>query len=236
MLIHDHSANRTLPVGSGMGRNTRAPVTQNRLTVALAELRRAAGEKKPGSICSAYLGLRSAANGMKAADLLSLADEVLDNQASDLIVSAFSHWHCFMCDRGTVSCDQCGPGHNTNGRRQCPDCAGLGVAACKFCGGTGWADRETLPKELLARILGRQFVHVRNDLKQFAAAIVKLNKHNVRHLGQPERHLLAAWGIRLRARLRELSRTNVIVKTEQSRLMRLADKVGDCLSMLKSSL
>ena len=38
----------------------------------------------------------------------------------------------------------------------CPHCGDLGFEPCAFCAGAGWADRQSVPPELLEEVIRRQ--------------------------------------------------------------------------------
>ncbi|MDY7009384.1 MAG: hypothetical protein SVV80_01345, partial [Planctomycetota bacterium] len=144
----------------------------------LDALREAVAKREAEPICLAYLALRKAAaeNGVKLAEMFERADEILSLSASDVIVSAFSHRHCFMCQDGAVSCKECKGTGFVEGGGKCPVCDGLGSMPCDFCQGTGWAARDMIPPEITQDILKRrQLANVKDDLKGLKRMIDKLN-------------------------------------------------------------
>lgn len=201
---------------------------------ALDKLRLAAESRRVEPICKAYQALREAAGEMDAKELLKMADEALDQPATGLIVSAYSHRRCFMCKNGTVKCDQCRGTGLVEEDRLCPHCDGAKVIACGFCGGTGWTDRNTVPAELKRTILRRQLKHVQEDLKKLAGASSELTAENIRKLPDEERRSLTSWLIRLQARLIDLGGAGLVSEDEQIHMRGLADKIGVCLDLLHS--
>ncbi len=126
---------------------------KDKLRTALEELAHAAAKKHAEPICTAYSRLRHASRGMHVREMFKRADEALGQSSRDLIVTAYSHRHCFMCKGGIVACRSCrGSGQVEKGRK-CLSCDGLGLTMCDFCRGTGWADRDSLPREIRPAVL-----------------------------------------------------------------------------------
>ena len=223
----------TAPSGSPTP-STQPPGQPNpELAAALAEFQQAVAGKKAGHICAAYQLLRKAGAGMKLQDLLRLADQALGQPALNLIVSAFSHYHCFMCNGGTMRCDQCHGSGFIDDNRPCPICDGLGLDECEFCRGTGWADRDVIPTELRRGVLTRQFQHVREDVQHLVKTFMGMTTKDIANLDPAHRRELAAWLLRLRGRLNDLlkqeaPRTN----QERAHFASVAAKIDQCLKIL----
>jgi len=200
---------------------------------ALAELVHAIRHRKVESICGAYQQLRQATNGMRVKDLFATVDKALKGPSEDIVVSAYSHRHCFMCADGTNPCDQCeGTGYIEEGRL-CPQCDGAGVAPCAFCNGTAWADRETIPQELAKAVLQRQLSHVRTEIQRVAKTFSKLSPKVISQL--PPRKRRAAMGrlLRLQARLESLvNHDSIDDPNEQTHLGAMAGQLETCLQQL----
>ena len=196
-------------------------------------LQEAVAGKQVEIICAAYQALRSLAraNGI---DPLKLAEEVLGPGAANLLVSAFSHLHCFMCQGGSVPCDQCeGEGHVAAGK-PCPQCEGFGLAECSFCSGTNWADRAVIPDEIKRYVHHRQLAHVRDDLHQVVKTFMGLTAASVEAMDLPKRREMARHLLRLQARVRDLLALQVTTEPKETQhLASLADKLTRCREAIK---
>ena len=194
--LSDSAVGRPAEVPNGLSE----PIRQ-----ALAELQEVVASRKVEPICAAYRSLREAAKGMKVKDLLELADRALGQPAAGIIVSAFSHLHCYMCNGGTMMCDQCEGAGRLENDRKCPQCDGFGVLGCNFCRGGGWAERGVVPAEIRQAVLDRQLVHVRRDLKRLTETGADLTVRKINALPQEKRREAIAWLIRLQARMTDLA-------------------------------
>jgi hypothetical protein len=74
---------------------------------ALRELAAALYAKKVEPICTAYLALRRASRGLVVRELLARITAAGGASAVPMIVSAFAHRKCFMCEDGTTACQTC---------------------------------------------------------------------------------------------------------------------------------
>lgn len=200
---------------------------------ALAELRQAASEKSPEGICAAYEALRNVAQGMRIGDLLCIAGDAIKQNAGALIVSAYSHRHCFMCLGGTVSCDHCHGEGEVDTDRTCPRCDGIGLVSCGFCGGTGWSDRDTVPREMVSAVIARQLTRARADLNHLSRMAATLTPQKIFLFDMDHRQKLATWMIRLRARLLDLADTGEVDDEQEARLDVIAGKIDACLDILR---
>ena len=203
------------------------------LEKALEQLREAAETRQVEPICQAYAALCGAADHMPARDLLALAGQRLDLPAAGLVISAYSHLRCYMCDEGTIVCDACeGTCQDADGH-PCLQCDGLGLTPCGFCGGTGWADRGTIPPELAKAVAKRQLVRVQADLAEVQKLRARLGPEQVGQMSLDRRGALAGRLIRLQARLEELGRHVARNDKQAAYVADLADKVGAFLETLR---
>ena len=218
--------------------DTPAAAEASGLQQALAELREAVARKRVEPICAAYRAVRKAAKTMKAGMLFSMLAEAVDPQIMNLIVSAYSHRDCFMCRQGVTACTQCEGSGEIEADRSCPACGGLGLSACAFCTGTGWADRQTIPKELRKLVLQRQWTHVRRDLELLDKTFAVDAAAKVRGFDPKQRRSTIAWLIRLQARLADLNDVGVAAAEAEADEARLAAEVGRIdtyLDMMKAT-
>ena len=210
-----------------------SPAIADKLVEPLVNLRRAANEKKVERICAAYLALRRAA-GVNRREAFALADTVLGQPTMNLVVSAYSHRHCFMCDGGTVLCEECDQIGTLADGKACVSCEGLGVVECSFCGGTGWADRNTVPAEIAPAVLNRQFCHVKVVLRRTIGALAGFTIRQIRSLPPRKRTPVVAKLMQLHWRLGDLVCSSCIDDDkERVRLEAVADKIRVALEMLK---
>ena len=213
------------------------PATDDRarpeLDAALKRLHEAAVAKHVDPICRAYAALRQAAGGMSPRDLLALAAERLKMPAATLVISAYSHRRCYMCDDGTVTCDFCDGTCLDDRGLACAQCDGLGLATCGFCGGTGWGDRAEIPRELATAVVKRQLMHVQNDLKDLQRSVAKLGREEVAQMPPDRRGALAGRLIRMGARLEELGKCGICDEAHAAHSAELAERVGIFLQALR---
>jgi hypothetical protein len=201
---------------------------------AMANLRSAVEAKKVEPICSAYETLRSIAHGMGHKGVVALADRALGVPSVNVIVSAYSHRHCFMCSGGTVPCDICNGAGRIAENRSCPHCEGFAVAACSFCRGTGWADRQSVPSELRAAVLDRQRAHVNRELQQLDTTLLEAQRRPPSQLDASARNSIIAAIFEVQARLGELSEAGVFSGPEkQAKLQALTEKLDKRLQAYK---
>lgn len=202
------------------------------LARAVEGLRKAAAAKQVEIICAAYQALRPIARAHRI-DPLNLARTAMGPSAVEYLVSAFSHLHCFMCHGGCAPCDSCeGEGEITPGK-PCPTCNGLALAACPFCRGTNWADRDVIPSEIAPAVYRRQLAHVRDDLHQVVKLFLNLNTASIKTMEPDKRRELGGHLIRLSGRAANLLALNVPNPEEKHRLVALNDKLTRCLAALR---
>ena len=209
----------------------------HRIQDELDALQEAVANREAKPICLAYLALRKAAaeNGVKLAEMFERADKTLSRSASDVIVSAFSHRHCFMCQDGAVSCKECKGTGFVEGDDKCPVCDGIGVMPCDFCQGTGWAARDMIPPEITQDIIKRrQLANVKEDLKKLKRMIDKLNAKNAERLQAELRRNLTKWAMRVHARLNSLAEEEIVGGREKKRLLAAASRLGTFLTILRN--
>lgn len=189
--------------------------------------------KRVEPICAAYRHLLDAAGDCDRDKLLARVDASLGEAARPYIVSAFSHRGCFMCKNGIVPCDQCDATGELPGGQRCPKCRGLGQAACGFCRGTGWADREVVPPELISDVFERQLAHVHEELANLMETIGPGKLEELRRLPTDQKRTVGAWLIRIYARLRDMVKNGAIEDPqERERLAKLAGRIRQCLKLM----
>jgi hypothetical protein len=205
----------------------------NGLGDALRAFRKAARTRRSEPICAAYRDLRKAANGMALSEVFAKADEALGEPTQPLVISAFAHWHCFMCDDGAVECDQCeGTGRNED-EEVCSACDGLGFTTCDFCRGTGWVDAELIPPELQQPVLKHHISTVRTELQRLRKALLRVSEQELRGLGRDERVKLARRLLRLQARMRDLAGSTAIDDEHADLYRRAAHGLDRTLDVLR---
>ena len=199
----------------------------------LERLRQAAQAKHVDTICRAYVALRQAAGGMSPRDVLALADDRLQMPVAKLVISAYSHRRCYMCDDGTVTCEFCNGTCLDERGLACSQCDGLGLATCGFCGGTGWGDRAEVPRELAPAVAKRQLARVHNDLTDLQQSVAKLGREALDKMPPDRRGALAGRLIRIAARLEELGQCGICDETHTARIAELIERVGILLQALR---
>jgi hypothetical protein len=200
---------------------------------AMAELRAALHGRKIDPICAAYGQLRQAASTLSASQLCKMIGEVLGPQAMTTIISAYSHMQCFMCSDGSVPCETChGTGELSPGRK-CPNCDGLATMPCAFCRGTNWADRESIPGEILAVVSRRQREHVQRELPVLAKIVADLTPQKADATPIQKRREIARWLSRIWARLTAVAADQDTPKDEQMKFSLHATQAEKLLEMLK---
>ena len=211
-----------------------SPAIVDKLVEPLSHLRKAAHEKKTEEICAAYAALRRAAAEVDRREALALADAVLGRSAMDIVVSAYSHRRCFMCDGGTVLCEECDHTGRLAYGKTCPECEGLGVVECSFCRGTGWAERSSIPPEIAPAVLNRQFHHVKALLRRVVGALSGFTVAQIGRLKPDKRRAVVARLMQLEWRIEDLAESSAIgIDEERIRLGVIAQKIHARLEMLK---
>lgn len=201
---------------------------------AIAELRQAIADKRVEPICAAYQALRDALVPGEDGDVLHLIDPKIAEKIKPYIISAFSHRKCFMCEHGVISCQQCETTGNLLDGRVCPICKGYGQAACGFCRGTGWAVREMLPPELNEAVLQKQVAHLHEELGSLSTTIGTGDSEELRKLPPEQKRTVAAWLIRIYARLTDLLQSDAVRdEKEQERLGTIASRIRKCFFMMR---
>lgn len=207
----------------------------NGLGDALRELQEAVRTRRPDPICSAYRHLRKAARGMKLDELFARADEALDEPLQPLVISAFSHWHCFMCDDGASVCDQCEGGGKDEDGETCSGCDGLGFTPCDFCRGTGWVDRDLIPPELKRVVMKNQVSAVKKELNRLRQTLPTISDKQLRSLPHAERLKLARRLMRLQARMYELVDSGAVDAEHADLYRRAAAGLDKAINPLRES-
>lgn len=209
------------------------PAGQDGLDRAILALGEAVRDKKVDPICAAYLGVHSAARGMKIAELCDRIVRDLGDGAVQAVVSAFSHRRCFMCADGMLPCEHCEDTGQIEPGRRCPHCDGYGRVICGFCQGTGWADLDTVPTEIRSSVLNRQFAHVKSELQRLLKAAPGLSEQKIKRLAPQQRDAMIAWIVRLSAQLAFLHQTHTIDKQHEDHLLSLIPQVDKTLEMFR---
>jgi hypothetical protein len=93
-----------------------------------------------------------------------LAVEIGKN-ATDKLITAFSHYPCQFCTKGRTKCKNCGGWGKIRDDAMCEQCIGLGVARCDFCNGSGWMAIEDIPKGLHIMVLTTRIQTAINRIK-----------------------------------------------------------------------
>jgi len=222
-------------VAAGPRRDSHMDAVQD-IRHALKGLREAVAQRRVEPICLAYQLLREAAQdaNMKLSDMLKLADQALPGPAADTILSAFARRRCFMCKSGTVQCEECSGTGIDERSQQCRDCNGAGVTSCDFCGGTGWAGRGTMPREIPSDTLRkRRLANVKRQLIGLRKTMGKLGTGKAAQLPLNMRRKLALRVMRLQARLRSLARETPVGNDTREHLLAAASKLDPYLAALR---
>lgn len=204
-----------------------------RLQRALMDMREAVRSKDSESVCNSYRFLREVGGSLGFEKLIQFADKALGGRAKALIVKAYSSRGCFMCDAGTSECRHCSGSGYVERDRSCPHCGGVAMAPCGFCGGTGWAGRDTIPQEFTQAVLKYQLAESHKDLIRFDDVTSRLDPEAIRSLPRNQREQLIAWLIRLQSRLIELAKLNTVNGVQQADMSSRANKIGVCLDLLR---
>lgn len=200
---------------------------------ALEDLRASALTRHIEPICNAYAALRQAAPDLVGRELLALAEERLKMPVAKLVIAAYSHKECYMCDEGTVVCESCeGAGQHGAGR-PCTLCDGLGLTVCGFCGGTGWADKASVPAELAPAVARRQLARVMTDLKDLQQITAALDNDEIEQMGPDRRGALGGRLFRMHARLGEIARCGVCDEQQVAYITNLATRLSSLLDALR---
>ena len=204
---------------------------------AMKNLVEAVSERKVEPIRIAYLALRSANGKIPTSEILECVDRSVTSKSGsirEMIVSAFSHGHCVMCDDGVTPCRTCN-GSGTVNDYICPDCDGLGIEVCMFCAGTGWSDHHDIPAEIRPDAVLRRIKHVKKDL----AILDKVSEADIlasaEKLDPHQRRELASRLIRLQAKLTRMAGVEVGNDTEHvARFHVAASRIKRFLEAIRS--
>jgi hypothetical protein len=80
----------------------------------------------------------------RAAILPQLTQDAGSGPVSEFLTH-LAAFPCFYCRSGFHVCELCEGRGRLSDDMPCERCAGLGVARCDFCGGSGWASLDALP-------------------------------------------------------------------------------------------
>jgi len=195
----------------------------------------AAKTRRVENICQAYQSLKSSADGLGINKVLTLADEFLGHSAILLVISAYSHERCFMCDHGVLPCEMCGEGEQVDDDRECLRCNSTGLSPCEFCEGTGWVGNDVIPKELLRAVWKSRLKHTQHVLEEYARKYTPkiLSELAKRNINDEQRREAITQTIRLAAKLRALSNSPAVSNpTQKEHFTSAEDKVRMCLNVL----
>ena len=199
---------------------------------ALKELGSAIASKKVEPICTSYLALRRAGHAMPLHEFVSHIESAHGRTAQAVVISAFSHRKCFMCEDGGTVCQTC-HGSGQVDRFMCPQCDGLGLQPCTFCLGTSWNDPNEVPGELRKGVFRRQVAHVEKDAARLSKLPDVSKLKSAGSFSPAKRGQIVSWLVRLRARLNSL--TGSPVDSEANRAVRyeaLGRRIGGILEAL----
>ena len=220
--------------GKNASQSKSHPTNQSDFDKALAELTNAIAARKVEPICTSYLRLRTLAGGMKLEEMFNRIRQAAGDKALEVIVSAFSHRRCFMCDDGVMPCQAC-QGQGLTDGEPCLSCDGQGVEVCSFCLGTGWSDYNQIPKELRKAVLHRRIRHVEKDLARLVRTVSGKSLDSINKLSKDERKDIIVWLIRLQARLRELAELGKDKDRRADKFGIAAGQIERILKRLRSS-
>ena len=204
----------------------------NGLDLALRNLVEAIAQRQIEGICTSYLALRQQANGMAVEELLDHLERQAGGEATGLVVSAFSHRHCFMCKDGTTGCQTC-DGTGMVDRFPCPQCEGLSLEPCSFCLGSAWTDGDEIPAEFRRAALKNHAARVEKDIARLAK-LAPESWASAQHLAPEKKAEVVSWLLRLQGRLAELARSaRGNGHDSAARYRAIADRVGRLLESLR---
>ncbi|MBI5724139.1 MAG: hypothetical protein HZA50_09295 [Planctomycetes bacterium] len=206
----------------------------DRLSHALHKLYEGLLSKKVEPICCAYQVVSEVCRALSASDIVGLVDRELGTTAKKMVVSAYSHRHCFMCKGGTNECDQCeGAGQEAPGR-PCFRCEGLGLIICDFCHATDWADRQTIPVDLKSSVLDRHLVHVKTDLQLIQTTFAQESLDSLKGKPKSEKIKFITSLVRIQAQMNDLLKTDLGGDPQISeKFNKLIQSVSDWLNMFR---
>ena len=206
-----------------------APVARAIETFAVA-----ARTRRIENICKAYQTLKSSINGLAIQQVLPLADKVLGQSATALVVSAYSHERCFMCTDGSVVCENCSE-EDTDTQTGCLRCNSTGLAPCEFCEGTGWVGDDVIPHELQRAVWLSRLKQTHYVLEKYARTYTPkvLDVLSKRAPNDNRRRLAIMETIRLAAKMHALSESCAVSDPEHLKHLTAAEqKIRMCLTML----
>lgn len=156
-------------LGHGQRPTTEPAGSQQDFATALAQLQEALAKRRVEPICAGYIALRRCAAGMPVKALVEKVHSAVGEPGLAILISAFAHRGCFMCEGGASPCLTCEGTGVVHGGRVCPDCEGQGIETCSFCQGTGWSDSDQMPPELRPAIIRKQLFHIDKETARLAA-------------------------------------------------------------------
>ena len=194
----------------------------------------AAHTRRIENICKAYETLKSSVNGLSIQHVLPLADKIIGQSTLVLVVSAYSHEKCFMCENGSVPCETCSE-DDTDSQARCSHCNSTGYAPCEFCAGTGWVGNDVIPRELHRAVWRSRLKHTHQILEKYAKLYTRafLDDLSRRPVQDDQRRLAIMETIRMAAKIHALIQSCAVTDPEHVKHLATAEqKIRACLTML----
>lgn len=204
------------------------------LAKAIEEFAAATETRRIENICKAYQAIKTAGDGLPIAEILPMIDEVIGQSSGAVIVSAYSHGHCFMCTNGSVPCEACND-YESAERTECSHCNSTGLAPCDFCDGSGWIANDVIPHELHRAVWKNRLKRTHKVLEKYAALYTQpfLQDLAMRPFDNEQRQRAIMETIRLSAKLHALTNSCAVTDPVHRKHLESAEqKVRTCLNML----
>ena len=219
--------------GSGKPQSTNPPAGPgNAAEAAWAELRQALAKKAVEPICAAYLNLRRACPNSPGKELLGRLTATAGPEAVSVLVSAFGHRRCYMCEDGTSVCPTC-DGTGIQDGEPCRQCKGLGLEPCSFCDARGWMDLAQIPPELAGAVRQHHLSHLDKSIQRLAKTMANGAWSQAKRLPADKRRELAGWLVRLKARCEAVGSESPSGDGRAGRYRALAVKLPHFLNKLR---
>ncbi len=199
---------------------------------ALDDFRKAVAKKDVDGICSAFLAMRLAGNGMSLKEFCAKVDKLIGASCMDIIIAGFSRRKCFMCEGGFRRCETCEGTGVSEMTGKCPSCSGLSEVGCDFCRGTDWCEREMIPLEIQQAVTERQYTRLKKDIKQVNELLRQLDTKKLMSLPKASHKELLHTFMRLQARITDLIESQAL-SGEGEQLRKFNEWIGRVLSLLK---
>lgn len=196
-----------------------SPAAGSPIDKALAEFAAAAAERQVEAICAAYQHLRKVAGAAGQARLFAMASKAIGASAEEMVVSAYARRPCFMCKDGMTPCEQCDGKGTTLDNERCPLCDGLGDVGCPFCRGSAWAERGTVPPDILQQVLRAQLDNIKRDVTGLPKLLSALRTHKDEVGPQTARREIVGSLARLGARITDLFQRQAVPQGPEYNLL-----------------